>query len=217
MKKYNNLFIYLILLIIISLVSGKTITFEEFKDKSFMNKIGYLYIFFFSKIEECTLNCIKIVKSYNIEEPYDFFFCFIIGCFLRIFYLIFKKIIKRIFDIKENNYVYNEPDNTEKLYEVNKKLNEFSKNLKNMKENENEDMNNINNENNIINNNNNNNTEIEKRIKIVNDKLAKLEKKMNDLNKDYEEEKNNIKINLKTIEECQKFIIDSMKSNEKDN
>ena len=127
-------------------------------------------------------------------------------------------ISSRIFRLNmQYNYVYNEPDNTEKLYEVNKKLNEFSKNLKNMKENENEDMDNINNENNIINNNNNNNTEIEKRIKIVNDKFAKLEKKMNDLNKDYEEEKNNIKINLKTIEECQKFIIDSMKSNEKEN
>ena len=121
--------------------------------------------------------------------------------------------IKNSLNIKDNEYVYNEPDNTEKLYEVKKKLNEFSNNLKNMKICKNED----NNINEINNNNNINNNDVDKKIKLVNNKLSKLENIVNNLGKNYEEEKNHVQINLKTIEECQKFIIDSLKSKEKEN
>ena len=211
MKIYKYSFFFLILLILITIVIGKENNSEEPENKSsFLHKLKYLYIQFFVIIEKLTFCCLNIIKSYNIKEPYDFFFCFIIGCFLRFFYLHFKKIFKRAFNINEYCYVYNEPDNTEKLYEVNKKLNEFSKSMKNM----NGDNNLINMNNNEINNINYNinNNEIEKKIKQVNDKLSKLEKTVKDLNQNYEEEKNNIKINLKTIEECQKFIIDSIKA-----
>ena len=204
MKKY--LFIFLILLIIITLVNSKQFDLEELKKRSFLNKIKYLIIHFFAKIEQYTLYYIMGIRSYDINEPYDFFFCFIIGCFLRIFYLFLKKSLKNTFNIKDNEYVYNEPDNAEKLYEVKKKLNDFGKNLYNMNENKLNDINNIN-----INNN-----EIENKIKLVNDKLIKLEQTMINLGKFYEEEKNHIKVNLKTIEECQKFIIDSLTTKEKE-
>ena len=203
MKKY--LFIFLILLII-TLVNSKQFDLEELKKRSFLNKIKYLIIHFFAKIEQYTLYYIMGIRSYDINEPYDFFFCFIIGCFLRIFYLFLKKSLKNTFNIKDNEYVYNEPDNAEKLYEVKKKLNDFGKNLYNMNENKLNDINNIN-----INNN-----EIENKIKLVNDKLIKLEQTMINLGKFYEEEKNHIKVNLKTIEECQKFIIDSLTTKEKE-
>ena len=203
MKKY--LFFFLILLII-TLVNSKQFDLEELKKRSFLNKIKYLIIHFFAKIEQYTLYYIMGIRSYDINEPYDFFFCFIIGCFLRIFYLFLKKSLKNTFNIKDNEYVYNEPDNAEKLYEVKKKLNDFGKNLYNMNENKLNDINNIN-----INNN-----EIENKIKLVNDKLIKLEQTMINLGKFYEEEKNHIKVNLKTIEECQKFIIDSLTTKEKE-
>ena len=212
MKMKNFVYIFLILLVIISLVNSKQFSYEELKEKSFPKKIKYLFIHFFAIIEQYTLYYIMGIRSYDINEPYDFFFCFLFGCFLRIFYLFLKKMIKNSLNIKDNEYVYNEPDNTEKLYEVKKKLNEFSNNLKNMKIGKNED-NNIN----EINNNNINNNEIDKKIKLVNDKLTKLENTVNNLGKNYEEEKNHVQINLKTIEECQKFIIDSLKSKEKEN
>ena len=211
MKMKNFVYIFLILLVIISLVNSKQFSYEELKEKSFPKKIKYLFIHFFAIIEQYTLYYIMGIRSYDINEPYDFFFCFLFGCFLRIFYLFLKKMIKNSLNIKDDEYVYNEPDNTEKLYEVKKKLNEFSHNLKNMKIGKNED-NNINEINNNINNN-----EIDKKIKLVNDKLTKLENIVNNLGKNYEEEKNHVQINLKTIEECQKFIIDSLKSKEKEN
>ena len=204
-KKY--LFIFLILLIIISLVNSKQFDYEELKKKSFPQKIKYLIIHFFALIEQYTLYYIMGLRSYDITEPYDFFFCFIFGCFLRIFFLLFKKMFKNIFNIKDNNYVYNEPDNAEKLYEVKKKLNELSKNLNNTNE---DKFDNINNNINI------NNEEIENKIKLVNDKLKKLEKTVINLGKGYEEEKNHIQVNLKTIEECQKFIIDSLTTKDKE-
>ena len=204
-KKY--LFIFLILLIIISLVNSKQFDYEELKKISFPQKIKYLIIHFFALIEQYTLYYIMGLRSYDITEPYDFFFCFIFGCFLRILFLLFKKMFKNIFNIKDNNYVYNEPDNAEKLYEVKKKLNEFSKNLNNTSE---DKLDNINNNINI------NNEEIENKIKLVNDKLKKLEKTVINLGKGYEEEKNHIQVNLKTIEECQKFIIDSLTTKDKE-
>ena len=185
MKMKNFVYIFLILLVIISLVNSKQFSYEELKEKSFPKKIKYLFIHFFAIIEQYTLYYIMGIRSYDINEPYDFFFCFLFGCFLRIFYLFLKKMIKNSLNIKDNEYVYNEPDNTEKLYEVKKKLNEFSNNLKNMKIGKNED-NNIN----EINNNNINNNEIDKKIKLVNDKLTKLENTVNNLGKNYEEEKN---------------------------
>ena len=206
-KKY--LFIFLILLIIISLVNSKQFDYEELKQKSFPKKIKYLIIHFFATIEQYTFYYIMGLRSYDIIEPYDFFFCFIIGCFFRIFYLLLKKMFKNTFNINDNSYVYNEPDNAEKLYEVKKKLNEFSKDLSNVNENRTDD-------NNIINDININNNEIENKIKLINDKLIKLEKIVTNIGKGYEEEKNHIKINLKTIEECQKFIIDSLKPKEKE-
>ena len=206
---------FLLIIILISLVYSKQFDYEELKKMSLANKIKYLIIHFFAKIEQYTLYYIMGIRSYNIDEPYDFFFCFIIGCFLRIFYLVLKKMFKNIFNINDNNYVYNESDNAEKLYEVNKKLNDFCKKLNNINENK-KDVhidNNININNDFDNNNNNN--EIEKKIKIVNDKLINLEKIIINLGKSYEEEKNHVNINLKTIEECQKFIKESLASKEK--
>ena len=204
---------YLIILIIISLVNSKQFDYEELKKKSFPQKIKYLIIHFFALIEQYTFYYLMGLKSYDINEPYDFFFCFIFGCFLRIFYLLLKKMFKNTFNINDNEYVYNEPDNAEKLYEVKKKLNEFSKNLNNINENKKDD----NNDNNIMNDINVNNNEIENKIRLINDKLKKLERTVINLGKGYEEEKNHININLKTIEECQKFIIDSLKTSEKEN
>ena len=207
-KKYLSIF--LIILIIISFINAKQFNFEELKKRNALEKIKYLIFHLFALIENFTVYLIKITREYNLKEPYDFFFCFIIGCFFRVIYLFLKKIFKRIFNITDNNYVYNEPDNTEKLYEVKKKLYELNKNFNNL--NGNDIKNNINDINNI----NINNNDIENKIKLVNDKLIQMEKIMNDLGKSYEEEKNHIKINLETIEECQKFIIHSVKENGKE-
>ena len=206
MKIKNYLFLFIILLIIISFANTKQFDLDELKRQSFPKKIKYLIIHFFSKIEQYTLYYIMGLRSYDINEPYDFFFCFIFGCFLRFFFLFLKKSFKNTFNIKDNEYVYNEPDNAEKLYEVKKKLNEFGKNLNNMNENKIQDN---------INNININNNDVENRIKILNNKLIKLEQIVINLGKNYEEEKNHVQINLKTIEECQKFIIDSLSPKDK--
>ena len=63
-KKY--LFIFLILLIIISLVNSKQFDYEELKKKSFPKKIKYLIIHFFALIEQYTLYYIMGLRSYNI-------------------------------------------------------------------------------------------------------------------------------------------------------
>ena len=207
MKIKNYIFIFLILLITIASVNSKQFNYEELKKKSFLNKIKYLTFHFFAKIEQYTLYFIMGLRSYNIIEPYDFFSCFIFGCFLRICFLILKKIFKKLLNTEES-YIYNEPDNTENLYAVISKLNEFSKNMKTKNENNINNNTTINDDINIKN--------IEERIKSVNNKLLKLEKTVNNLGKSYEEEKNHIKANLKTIEECQKFIIDSLSNKDKE-
>ena len=117
-----------------------------------------------------------------------------------------------MFNIKDS-YVYNEPDNTENLYIINKKLEELSKNVNNNLSLNNEDINNI--------NNNNENDElsendllklkqINERNKTANNKLAQIENYMKDIEENYNKEKNNNEKILKTIEEAQTFIKDSL-------
>jgi len=149
----------------------------------------------------------------NFSDPYDFFIFFIAGAIFRLLVVIFKKIYKSIFNIKDS-YVYNEPDNTENLYIINKKLDELSKSVNNNLNLNNEDENNIN-------NNINENDElsendllklkqINEKNKTVNNKLAQIENYMKDIEENYNKEKNNNEKILKTIEEAQTFIKESL-------
>ena len=63
---------FLLIIILISLVYSKQFDYEELKKKSLANKIKYLIIHFFAKIEQYTLYYIMGIRSYNIDEPYDF-------------------------------------------------------------------------------------------------------------------------------------------------
>ena len=163
-------------------------------------------------LEKYTYKFLFYLRLRKFSDPYDFLIFFIAGAIFRLLVLILKKFYKSIFNIKDS-YVYNEPDNTENLYIINKKLEELSKNVNNNLSLNNEDINNI--------NNNNENDElsendllklkqINERNKTANNKLAQFEKIMKDIEENYNKEKNNNEKILKTIEEAQTFIKDSL-------
>jgi len=210
-KKY--LFSLLLFSIFFTCVSSHEFNYDEFKVKPFPKKIKYIIISFFMSLEKYTYKFLFYLRLHKFSDPYDFFIFFIAGGIFRILIVILKKIYKSIFNIKDS-YVYNEPDNTENLYIINKKLDELSKNVNNKLNLNNEDENNIN-------NNGNENDElsekdllklkqINEKNKTVNNKLAQIEKFMKDIEENYNKEKNNNEKILKTIEEAQTFIKESL-------
>ena len=225
MKGKKIIFIIIIITLFISIVSQKEFKQDKFKEKSFIEKIKYLIFSFFDLIEQYTLYFLLVLNIRQITEPYDFFFCFIVGCIFRILFLIMKNIYKSVFNLKDN-YIYNEHDNTENLYKVINKLEVFKKNLNNIindneGENKNKKNNITNNINNKKNNDNNNNdffklTEIEKMNKNVNVQLDKLEECIKIIENNYNNEKTNNEKILKIILDCQKFIKNSLESNQKE-
>ena len=204
--------LFLISISIIFIIS-KELNYDKFKEKSFLKNIKYIIVLIFNFIEHYTYYFLLGLHVRQISEPYDFCFCFIAGCSLRIFFLILTNIYKTIFNIGDS-YVYNEPDNTENLYIVIKKLDEFNELL-----NDNDNKNNKEEEkNNIINNDDEalGYREIEEMNKKINDKLKKIEKCINLIEKNYNEEKNNNEKILKTIQDCQQFIKKTLEDKEEE-
>ena len=199
--------------------------YDKFKEKTFLGKMKYVIIYFFNKIELFTEYILSLINAKQIIEPYDFFFFFIVGCIFRILYLILKNIYKSIFNLKDS-YIYNEHDNTENLYKVINKLEDFKKNINNINnDNEEENKNKINNINNNINNKINNNinqndllklTEIEKMNKNVNEQLEKIEECIKVIENNYNDEKANNEKILKIILNCQQFIKNDLEKNQKE-
>ena len=213
MKTNKFIFILFLISILISLILSKELNYDEFKERPFPKKIKYIIISSFGLLEKYTSYFLLNLNILNISEPYDFFFCFIVGCLIRILILILISVYKSVFNLNDN-YIYNEPDNTENLYMVVKKLDEFSTNLNNTINNKQEDKNNI------TNNNDDDEEllkykEIDEINKRVNDRLKKIEKCINLIEKNYNDEKNNNEKILKTIQECQQFIKKSLEDNQK--
>ena len=211
MFKKSFIFILLIGLMIFAIVTSTHFNYDEFKEKPFPQKMKYLTLIIFGIIEQYTYYFLMGLNVRQISEPYDFFCCFIAGCLFRIAFVILKGCLFK----RKDNYIYNEADNTEILYKVLKNLNELNKNLKTMVP---EDGNENNNLNNIDNNKDELSQEdiqkmrqIELTNKSVNAKMSQLENCMNIIEQKYNEEKNYNEKALKAIEDCQKFIKESLK------
>ena len=207
-KKY--LFSILLFSIFFTYVSSNEFKYNEFKDKPFPKKIKYIIVSFFMSLEKYTYKFLFYLRLHKFSEPYDFFIFFIAGAIFRLLVVIMKKLYKSMFNIKDS-YVYNEPDNTENLYIINKKLDELSKNVNNNLGLNNENENNIKNENDELSENDLMKLkQINERNKTVNNKLTQFENIMKDIEENYNKEKNNNEKILKTIEEAQTFIKDSL-------
>ena len=207
-KKY--LFSILLFSIFFTYVSSNEFKYNEFKDKPFPKKIKYIIVSFFMSLEKFTYKFLFYLRLHKFSEPYDFFIFFIAGAVFRLLIVILKKLYKSMFNIKDS-YVYNEPDNTENLYIINKKLDELSKNVNNNLGLNNENENNIKNENDELSENDLMKLkQINERNKTVNNKLTQFENIMKDIEENYNKEKNNNEKILKTIEEAQTFIKDSL-------
>ena len=207
-KKY--LFSLLLFSIFFTYVSSNEFNYNEFKDKPFPKKIKYIIVSFFMSLEKYTYKFLFYLRLHKFSEPYDFFIFFIAGAIFRLLVVILKKLYKSMFNIKDS-YVYNEPDNTENLYIINKKLDELSKNVNNNLGLNNENENNIKNENDELSENDLMKLkQINERNKTANNKLAQFENIMKDIEENYNKEKNNNEKILKTIEEAQTFIKDSL-------
>ena len=209
-KKY--LFSLLLFSIFFTYVSSNELNYNEFKDKPFPKKIKYIIVSFFMSLEKYTYKFLFYLRLHKFSEPYDFFIFFIAGAIFRLLVVILKKLYKSMFNIKDS-YVYNEPDNTENLYIINKKLDELSKNINNNLGLNNENENNIKNENEndeLSENDLMKLKQINERNKTANNKLAQFENIMKDIEENYNKEKNNNEKILKTIEEAQTFIKDSL-------
>ena len=207
-KKY--LFSLLLFSIFFIYVSSNEFNYNEFKDKPFPKKIKYIIVSFFMSLEKFTYKFLFYLRLHKFSEPYDFFIFFIAGAIFRLLVVILKKLYKSMFNIKDS-YVYNEPDNTENLYIINKKLDELSKNVNNNLGLNNENENNIKNEDDELSENDLMKLkQINERNKTVNNKLTQFENIMKDIEENYNKEKNNNEKILKTIEEAQTFIKDSL-------
>ena len=206
-KKY--LFSLLLFSIFFTYVSSNEFNYNEFKVKPFPKKLKYIIVSFFMILEKYTYKFLLVLRLYNFSDPYDFFIFFIAGGIFRLLVVILKKIYKLMFNIKDS-YVYNEPDNTENLYIINKKLDELSKNVNNNLNQNNGGENNINENNELSENDLLKLKQINERNKTVNNKLAQIENYMKDIEENYSKEKNNNEKILKTIEEAQTFIKDSL-------
>ena len=160
-------------------VCSNEFNYNDFKDKPFPKKLKYIIVSFFMSLEKYTYKFLFYLRLRKFSDPYDFLIFFIAGAIFRLLVLILKKFYKSMFNIKDS-YVYNEPDNTENLYIINKKLEELSKNVNNNLSLNNEDINNINNnendelsENDLL-----KLKQINEKNKTVNNKLAQFEKIM---------------------------------------
>ena len=211
MFKKSFIFIILIGLMIFTIVTSTHFNYDEFKEKPFVLKIKYIILIIFGIIEQYTYYFLMGLNVRKISEPYDFFCCFIAGCVCRIAFVFLKG---WLFNGKDN-YVYNEPDNTEILYKVLKNLNELSKNLKTVVAEDGND-NNINNidtsKDELSQEDMQKMKQIEQTNKAVNAKMIQIENCMNIIEQKYNEEKDYNEKALKAIEDCQKFIKESLKS-----
>ena len=205
-------------------VSSKQFDKEEFQQKSFLNKIKYLIFRFFDLIEQYTISFVMSLRVRHYDEPYDFFGCFIAGCCLRLLIVLSKILFKSFFNIKDEDYVYNEKDSAENLYIVIKKLNGFCDKL-NLQINNKEDAKNINNININITPKGNSGLgkndlmklkKIEEDNKDINNKLGSLEETLKSIEENYNTEKSHNEDILKTIEACQKDIKDYFSNEKKD-
>ena len=221
MKTRKIILSLLLIYINISIVSSKDFDYDDEKpnENSLNEKIKYIVLLIFGKIEQYTLYFLLALNVRKISEPYDFFCCFIAGCILRILLVLLKKIYRIVFNLGDH-YVYNEPDSTENLYIVIKKLNELIKNFNNLP-----NLNEGNNINKDINDDNNKDLnekellklkEIEETNTIVNKKLISLENIIKLLEQNYNDEKKNNENFLKTIEDCQKYIKESFENKNKE-
>ena len=127
-KKY--LFSILLFSIFFTYVSSNEFNYNEFKAKPFPKKIKYIIISFFMSLEKYAYKFLFYLRLCKFSDPYDFFIFFIVGAIFRLIIVILKILYKSMFNIKDS-YVYNEPDNTENLYIINKKLDELAKNVNN--------------------------------------------------------------------------------------
>ena len=215
MKAKKIIFSLILISIFISFTHSIEFNYEKFKEKSFTKKIKYLIISFFNFIEQYT-KYILFGLNLRYTEPYDFLIFFIAGCIFRLICVIIKKIFKNIFNMNDN-YVYNQPDNTESLYIVIKKLEELQQNLNDLCDgNKKEEIkdNNINGdklkENNLF-----QLKELEENSKVANSKLINIEKCIKMIENNYNEQKLNKENILKTTQECQQIIKNFLDVNNK--
>ena len=209
--KIKIILLFLFFISIISYAFSKESNNDELKEKLFIKKIKNIIIIFFNILEHYTLYFISILNEREIKEPYDFVCFFIFGCIFRIIFLFIKNIYKSIFKLNDN-YVYNQPDNTESLYIVQKRLDELSNNLNSITDKKGEgNNNNINNDNNLNENDILKLGEINSKNKAVNKRLIELENYIKIIEKNYKEEKKNNENILSAIKESQQIIKDSLK------
>ena len=191
-------FIFIIFITLISISNEHNNVNEENKKENII--IKYL-LKSSNTIEIITTKIIsKLINDFNIEEPFDFGYFFILGIIFRILISFITSKFKN-----NDNYVYNTPDTAEYLYKIINQLNELSNKM--VKRNENNNNNNDNNDNNI---NDNENNDLKKMSDEINLFLNKFENSIKNIE---EEIKKNQKTNeeiLTTIENCQKEIQDSI-------
>ena len=191
-------FIFIIFITLISISNEQNNINEENKKENII--IKYL-LKSSNTIEIITTKIIsKLINDFNIEEPFDFGYFFILGIIFRILISFIASKFKN-----NDNYVYNTPDTAEYLYKIINQLNELSNKM--VKRNENNNNNNNDNDNNI---NDNENNDLKKMSDEINLFLNKFENSIKNIE---EEIKKNQKTNeeiLTTIENCQKEIQDSI-------
>ena len=191
-------FIFIIFITLISISNEHNNVNEENKKENII--IKYL-LKSSNTIEIITTKIIsKLINDFNIEEPFDFGYFFILGIIFRILISFIASKFKN-----NDNYVYNTPDTAEYLYKIINQLNELSNKM--VKRNENNNNGDNDNDNNI---NDNENNDLKKMSDEINLFLNKFE---NSIKKIEEEIKKNQKTNeeiLTTIENCQKEIQDSI-------
>ena len=172
--KIQKVLIFILFIYLVSYVSSKDLKIDELKEQPFLKKTKDLIISFFNILEKYTLYFIFILNQKEIKEPYDFAFFFIYGCIFRIIFIILKKMYKYIFKLNDN-YIYNQQDNTESLYIVIKRLDELSNNLNKIADKNSGNINNIKDDNNLNENDLLKLREIDNKNKTVNKKLIELE------------------------------------------
>ncbi len=190
-------FIFIIFITLISISNEQNNINEENKKENII--IKYL-LKSSNTIEKITTKIIsKLINDFNIEEPFDFGCFFILGIICRILMSFITSKFKN-----NDNYVYNTPDSAEYLYKIINQLNELSNKM--VKRNENNN-NNDNNDNNI---NDNENNDLKKMSDEINLFLNKFENSIKNIEDEIQKNQKTNEEILKTIEQCQKEIQDSI-------
>ncbi len=190
-------FIFIIFITLISISNEQNNINEENKKENII--IKYL-LKSSNTIEIITTKIIsKLINDFNIEEPFDFGCFFILGIICRILMSFITSKFKN-----NDNYVYNTPDSAEYLYKIINQLNELSNKM--VKRNENNN-NNDNNDNNI---NDNENNDLKKMSDEINLFLNKFENSIKNIEDEIQKNQKTNEEILKTIEQCQKEIQDSI-------